>query len=280
MNMQNRRFITIGFSALLVVLLSNCGTSATSTRVLDLPTFAPITAIATSPSAEHQPDSTASLIFVTATEFAPETTASMSFVTATEQTPQTETQTIVPANGPTICIPPNGWRNYTVQYGDTLFSLATRTYTTVFAIQQANCREPTNTIIYSRKTVLYLPFIPPPLFTDTVAKPTAPPPGPPFVDVLPDAGPIPTTYTFMIKNFDAHEVVNIVLTTTDDLLTSVDSFQETMDKDGQYDAHWTSQPIHPEGSYFVVITGTNGIEKKQVIGEFEVKRSGPPTFYP
>ncbi len=65
----------------------------------------------------------------------------------------------LPATPPVLppCGPPPYWIVYTVQYGDTLYSLATRTGTTVYTVMQANCLN--NTYIYAGQP-LYLPTYP------------------------------------------------------------------------------------------------------------------------
>jgi LysM repeat protein len=65
--------------------------------------------------------------------------------------------TPTPALSPTPCKPPADWQIYMVQRGDTLYSLAQRYNTTVYAIVQANCL--TNYAIYVGQN-LYLPPLP------------------------------------------------------------------------------------------------------------------------
>ncbi|PID86805.1 MAG: hypothetical protein CSB13_02700, partial [Chloroflexi bacterium] len=70
----------------------------------------------------------------------------------------------LPINQPTPvpCGPPSWWVRYVVQSGDTLFSLAMRTNTTVYAIMQANCLD--STYLTAGRTI-YLPrppYAPPP----------------------------------------------------------------------------------------------------------------------
>lgn len=61
-----------------------------------------------------------------------------------------------PAEGP--CQPPASWVVYQVQVGDTLNSLAARTNSTVFDLQQVNCLE--SFTIFPGQSI-YLPFTPP-----------------------------------------------------------------------------------------------------------------------
>jgi LysM repeat protein len=84
------------------------------------------------------------------------------------------------------CRPPLNWIKYIVQPGDTLFSLAARTQTTVNALVQANCLG-SNARIYAGQE-LWLPYLPPP--------PTFTPPMPPPATNTPTATtPAPDTPT-------------------------------------------------------------------------------------
>jgi LysM repeat protein len=65
--------------------------------------------------------------------------------------------TPTPTLSPTPCEPPADWQIYVVQRGDTLYSLAQRYNTTVYAIVQANCL--TSQAIYVGQN-LYLPPLP------------------------------------------------------------------------------------------------------------------------
>lgn len=76
----------------------------------------------------------------------------------------------------TPCGPPRGWVQFTVQRGDTLYSLARRHRTTVYAIMNANCLQST-TILAGQQ--LWLPWIPPtwtPTSTPTSTATTTPTP--------------------------------------------------------------------------------------------------------
>ncbi len=114
------------------------------------------------------------------------------------------------------CGPPAGWVIYTVQAGDTLYSLAQRTGTTVEALRQANCL-PDYTIRIGQR--LYLPRLPLPTLSPTPTVTRTPSPTPtngvtvtptngvtatptngvtatPTNGVTPTATPIPPTPTF------------------------------------------------------------------------------------
>jgi hypothetical protein len=137
----------------------------------------------------------------------------------------TPTVTVRPSRTPTgtavttECIPPEGWVEYTVQPGDTLFNIALETGSTVEEIRQANCMQnsvlsvgalwvaqlpptatptdtPTPTIIET-PTATGSPFRPQPQRTNTptpTIEPTAtipPPPTTPDPTTEPDASPEP-----------------------------------------------------------------------------------------
>ena len=94
---------------------------------------------------------------------------------------------VVPPTPRPSCGPPPNWVWYTVQPGDTLYSLSVRTRTTVYAIVQANCL--TSYTIYVGQG-LWLPSLPPP------PPPTATPPptvtDTPIPTVTPGDTPTPT----------------------------------------------------------------------------------------
>jgi LysM repeat protein len=79
----------------------------------------------------------------------------------------------VPA--PEVCTPPANWVIYTVQVNDTLYSLATRTATTVQQVQRANCLD--DTLIFAGQR-LYLPYTPPPRPTAIIPPSRTPSPVP------------------------------------------------------------------------------------------------------
>ena len=96
-----------------------------------------------------------------------------------------------PTNTPTPCGPFPGWVIYIVQPGDTLYSLARRHNTSVWAIARANCLRDYN--IYAGQR-LYLPPLPPtptPTFTPS-ATPTLPETATPTATITPEETPSPT----------------------------------------------------------------------------------------
>lgn len=78
---------------------------------------------------------------------------------------------VTPQTGGGVCQPPPTWVIYQVQAGDTLNSLASRTNTTVFDLQQVNCLP---SITLQPGQTIYLPFTPPPPTQTPTAVPTRP----------------------------------------------------------------------------------------------------------
>lgn len=101
-----------------------------------------------------------------------------------------------PPPPPPICSgPPSDWPRYTVQRGDTLFSLARARGSTVYGVMSANCMVSTR---INAGQIIYLPALAPaPTATDTPAPPpTEPPPPPPTEPPPPTAtDPPPPTPT-------------------------------------------------------------------------------------
>jgi len=130
----------------------------------------------------------------------PTYTPVISTATLTNIPPLTATPTSTPIPptpnwSPTPCKPPVDWQRYLVQRGDTLYSLAQRHNTTVYAIIQANCL--TNYAIYMGQ-FLYLPPLPAAPTPTVTRTPTSTPtpthtPGPPIPT------PIPPTATPKLK---------------------------------------------------------------------------------
>jgi LysM repeat protein len=76
---------------------------------------------------------------------------------------------------PTLCGPPFGWKIYIVGFGDTLFSIARATGTTVQRLMLANCLDNTNIRVGQRLFVPRLPIVVTATFTPTHT-PTVPTP--------------------------------------------------------------------------------------------------------
>lgn len=79
------------------------------------------------------------------------------------------------------CGPPPGWVFYTVQYGDTLYSISQRVGASIFELQLANCMVGQTNIRAGQR--LYVPFVPASAWTPTPTRvrtttstPTLPPP--------------------------------------------------------------------------------------------------------
>lgn len=249
MTSQKRSLANLCFNLVLAIFISSC--QATPAPLPILPTFniliptASMTAttVIEQPSASLSPSMTPMPVIEQAS--------------ATETPMPTDTQSIIPTNTSVVCIPPNGhngWVIYTVQGGDTLFSLATSTNTSVEEIQKANCI--TGTIIYNGQP-LYLPFIPvyvPP--ASTAVPPTAPPPGDPRIEVDPGTGTAGKTFTFKIRDFHPFDVVTVIVKTS----AGVEVYRSsvTMDISGNFDYPWASPAGLAPGPYVVWPFGLDG----------------------
>ena len=99
----------------------------------------------------------------------------------------TPTHTVLP----TSCGPPVGWKQYTVQQGDTLYSLAQYCHTTVLVIKQANCLT-SNIIVAGQR--LWLPCLPVTATPWPTVTPTFTPTGTPMLTrtATPTETPMPT----------------------------------------------------------------------------------------
>lgn len=96
------------------------------------------------------------------------------FATATPL-PQPPVVAPQPPAGRTVCQPPPEWVPYVVQLGDTLNSLALRTNSSVYDLQQVNCLE---VFTLEIGQTIYLPFTPPTptiTYTPTPRTPTPTP---------------------------------------------------------------------------------------------------------
>lgn len=80
-------------------------------------------------------------------------------------TSPTNTATPTPTSNACSVEPPDGWVQYAVQTGDTLFNLSNRTSTSIDAIMSTNCLQ--DTVIHIGQ-ILWLPFIPPTITPATV----------------------------------------------------------------------------------------------------------------
>lgn len=152
------------------------------------PTNTPVAALPSPTSTAAVPTNTPFLT-PTPTETLEPTTTTVPQATATHTSipptftpfptpiPVPPTPTPIPAEPQAgACQPPPSWVAYTVQPGDTLNSLANRTNSSTFELQQANCLE---TFTLQVGQVLYLPFTPPTptvTFTPTVTQQPGPTP--------------------------------------------------------------------------------------------------------
>ncbi len=161
---------------------------AANTPTIILPTSTPVQGAAASPTPvppthtltpTQMPSATPipTLTFTPVSEATPTASEATPTDTPTQETVSTETATAAPevptateppavepptATSPPdsggICTPPASWVEYAVQIGDTLNSLAERTDSTVFDLQQVNCLD---SFTIRPGQVIYLPFTPP-----------------------------------------------------------------------------------------------------------------------
>lgn len=180
--------------------------TASPTAVVPLPTFtAPLPAVTSTPI---PPTATAT---ETPSPSPPPVSPTVIVVTATPLPAVTAT----PDTAGGACQPPADWVAYTVQAGDTFNSLATRTETSVYELQQYNC-----VTAIRPGDQLYLPFIPPtPTYTPIPTGTRRPGPTPsrtptpirPQIDsVSPDrvdreTADQPVSITVLGKNFQPRE---------------------------------------------------------------------------
>lgn len=136
--------------------------TATPTAVIP-PTFTPeltATPVVVPATTEIPPTAPPATATGTFTPVPPSPTATQAPGTPTPPPPTPtprQQPTPTPATGG-VCRPPDGWVAYTAQAGDTLNSLANRTGSSVFELQQVNCLESFN--LQTGQTI-YLPFTPP-----------------------------------------------------------------------------------------------------------------------
>jgi LysM repeat protein len=180
----------------------------------------------------------------------------MTLETATEQASPTAMAMVVSTDVPGNCIAPSeaaGWgtyRKYTIQVNDTLSSLARRTNTTLEKIQQANCRNINDTIIYAGQT-LYLPLLPPPITAiAAITTPTAPPTGfSPRIVVSPTTGTSETIFTFLVRDYQPYMEVLVRIESAAG--SEIVRFQVKMDANGDRDVQWQSPKKLSPGFYAV-----------------------------
>jgi LysM repeat protein len=153
-HLQYARTKKIALSLLIVLFAAGCVRPSTKEAPLRMPTSEMPLVFTTTPGGK-------------AVQAGSATPGEIARVVPSETPANAETATaaasITPS--PTPCAPPSGWIVYTVLPGDTLFSLARNTGTSVEAIQQANCLSDTLIIAYNE---IHLPKRPP-------ERPAAPP---------------------------------------------------------------------------------------------------------
>jgi LysM repeat protein len=173
---------------------------------------------------------------------------------------------------PTVCQPPPGWVVYTVQPGDTLYSLGLRTETSAEEIMAANCLA--SSLILSGQS-LYLPYLPPPptvrptlvagiVAPPAVATPVPPGPGDPTLTILPDFGPPGTKFSLLITDFSPNETITISIMTSngDDIFVVT----RIVNEKGNFTEVYTSSPGILSGRYNIYAIG----QTKQALGEFVI----------
>ena len=116
--------------------------------------------------------------------------------------PLTTPQPSTAATAPPACTPRTDWPLYTIQSGDTLYSLAIRTDTTVDTLQAANCLADPHTIREGQE--LRVPTLPSPPSPAATAQPAAT--QPPFFQGTPTATTGDVTFIFVIANSSATEI--------------------------------------------------------------------------
>jgi hypothetical protein len=200
-------------------------------------------------------ESAASAIVETGTAQPLESTPSIAVETATEQPFATADPMAVSQDVSGLCTIPNqtvGWSHYekyTVQVNDTLSSLSRRTNTTLQQIQQANCRNLNDTLIYSGQS-LYLPVIPIPVVSLTrMATLTAPAPGDPRIVVSPGRGTSLTIFTFEFRDYKPF--TEILVSIEDPAKAEIFRFRVKMDAKGNLDVFWQSPRKLSPGFYTV-----------------------------
>lgn len=111
--------------------------------------------------------------------------------TATEAPTPTPTQ--LPTRTAIACGPPQGWVQYRVQAGDTLFRISRMVGVQVGDLQRANCLG--NSVLIRTGQLLYVPYVPTrtPFPTPTITM--TPPPPPTVTSVPPTEPPPPPTVT-------------------------------------------------------------------------------------
>ena len=113
-----------------------------------------------------------------------------------------------PAGTPGVCQPPPSWVAYSVQPGDTLDRLATRTDATVFELQQVNCLETLNLRV---NQTIFLPFVPPTPTVTWTPTPTSPPGPTPTRTPTPIAPQIDSVVPNRVDRDTADEEVTITV---------------------------------------------------------------------
>jgi len=178
----------------------------------------------------------------------------------------------LPTPQPTPCGPPLGWAAYTIQPGDTLYSISIRTGTSVEQLKLANCLI-SDQIYYGQP--LFVPYLPvfsaptvellPPPPVATAEFIPAPAPGDKHLDIVPPAGPAGTKFTISIIEFTAGEAVNVrvFFGPTQEVVFRTST---TTDANGQRTVEFASQANNLVGEYVVWANGT----QTRAVGKFSI----------
>ena len=205
------------------------------------------------------------------TPIAPPPTAVVPAATQEQAEPVTTSQ----------CQKPPGWIEYTIQPGDTLFSLAQRTNSTVDGVKTINCL--TRDVLFSGQK-LFLPtqpaVRPSPVATSELSSPMPPTPtaattievipvtaatatpeilppegpGDPSLTIIPTQGVPGTAFTFVIEEFGPNEMVNVTVRTA--ALAVVFQTAITLDEAGNGQVTYESPLDAQSGNYVARALGT------------------------
>ena len=201
-------------------------------------------------------------------------------VTAESPPPPAPTQALpLPTPQPTPCGPPLGSAAYTIQPGDTLYSISIRTGTSVEQLKLANCLT-SDQIYYGQG--LFVPYLP--VFSAPTAELLPPPPAtppPPLATCRNLFRHLPqgtNTWTLchllvqlalysrsMIAEFTAGEAVNVrvFFGATQEVVFRTST---TTDANGQSIVEFASRANNPVGEYVVWAIGT----QTRAVGKLEI----------
>jgi LysM repeat protein len=206
--------------------------------------------------------------------------------TAEPTTLPSATPTAPPTVQPTPCGQPAGWPAYTIQAGDTLFSIAYNTGTSVDQLKLANCLQGDTIYAGQPLFVPFIPYVPPAVDTfpsmpqvsppqGAVVQPElgsapratfsppvqpelgpAPSPGEPRMNIDPGRGRAGLAFTLVITGFQPLEIVTVAIESSTGV--AVDNFTVPMNGDGASNYLWQSRADLKPGFYEVTLTRSDG----------------------